>query len=110
MDCCNDNIIVQYTTPTITITFPTVDVTTVSEAYLTFKSAGTVLLTKDLLAAVVDSVSKTISWRLSQADTKLFPLNSVVRVYCDWKLTDATRGRSKFAEYLIVETGQEEVI
>ena len=104
----NKNNIVQYTTPTITITFPTINTSTITEAYLVFKYGGTAILTKALSAATVAEGS--VSWTLSQTDTSVFPLDKTVRVYCDWKLTSGTRGRSKFAEFNVVEPGKEEVI
>ena len=104
----NKGVIVKYTTPTITITFPTVDTSTITEAYLVFKYGGTAILAKSLSAADVDT--HVVSWTLAQTDTGALPLDKTVRVYCDWKLTSGTRGRSKFAEYHIVEPGKEEVI
>lgn len=104
----NNEYIVQYTTPTITITFPTVDVTTIHEAYLVFKYADTNILVKELADAVVGD--GTLSWTLTQVDTGKLPLNATVRVYCDWVLVDTTRGRSRYADYAIVETGISEVI
>ena len=104
----NKGVIVQYTTPTIEITFPTIDTATISEAYLVFKYGGTAVLSKALSSATV--AQHKLSWILSQTDTKGLPLGKTVRIYCDWKLSDGTRGRSNFAEYQIVETGKEEVI
>ena len=60
MNCmCNNGVgeLVQYTTPTITITFNTIDPTTISEAYLVFKYAGTNVVTKELNTAIVDEHS-----------------------------------------------------
>lgn len=102
------NVIVQYTTPTIEITFPTINTANITEAYLSFKCGPTVVLSKNLTAATV--AEKKLSWRLSQQDTSTLALGSIVKVCCDWKLNDGTRGRSKFAEYIIAETGKSEVI
>lgn len=104
---CN-NKIVQYSTPTIIINFPTVDTSAISEAYLVFKCAGATVLEKDLTSATVET--KKISWRLTQNETKSFVVNTSVKVCCDWKLSDGTRGRSVETEYWIVETGKNEVI
>ena len=104
----NNGVVVKYTTPTIRITFPTIDTSTIAEAYLVFKYGGAAILTKPLSEAVVDE--GVVSWTLSQTDTGALPLYKTVRVYCDWKLTSGTRGRSKFAEFHIVEPGKEEVI
>lgn len=107
-NCANKGVIVQYTTPTILINFPTIDTSTITEAYLVFKTAGATVLEKDLAAATVEE--KKVSWRLSQVETGKFTLNTTVEIYCDWKLSDGTRGRSLKADYWIVETGKAEVI
>ena len=107
MTTCN-NKIVQYSTPTIIINFPTVDTSTISEAYLVFKCAGATVLEKDLTSATVET--KKISWTLAQTETKTFALNTTLKVYCDWKLQNGTRGRSKEADFWVVETGKAEVI
>ena len=104
---CN-NVIVQFTTPTIKINFPTIDPTTISEAYLVFKTYGTAVLTKELSEATVDE--DYISWTLTQAETGGLGLNSTVTIYCDWKLTDGTRGRSHTKDFRIAATGVDEVI
>ena len=108
MTCYNTGVIVQYSTPTIIINFPTVNTANITEAYLVIKCAGATLLEKDLTAATVET--KKVSWRLSQIDTGKLTPHTTVTVYCDWKLQDGTRGRSKTAEYGIVETGKAEVI
>lgn len=103
---CNN--IVQYTTPTIQVEFKTVDPTDIVEAYLTFKYNTGILLTLDISAAEIGE--HAISWTLAQEQSKLLPVGSTVRVYCDWKLTDGTRGRSHRAEYRIIEPGKEAVM
>lgn len=107
MSCCA-NEIVRYTTPTIQITFKTIDPAMISEAFLVFKRAGTAVLTKDFTSATVEEHS--ISFTLSQADTGGFMVGSRVTVYCDWKLSDGTRGRSRAKEFSIADTGKDEVI
>lgn len=105
-----DNIIVQYTTPTITVGFDTVNVANITDSYLTFKNGETEVLSLGMLRAIVDAQSKTVSWTLTQLETKAFPLGKTVLCYCDWILNDGTRGRSDKQTYLIEETGKEEVI
>lgn len=102
------NVIVQYTTPTIRITFKTIDPATIIEAYLVFKYAGDDVLTKPLSSATVSENS--LDFTLTQSESASLPLNATVRIYCDWKLNDGTRGRSKYADYTIVETGYPEVM
>lgn len=108
--CVNGGVgvIVQYTTPTIEIRFKSIDPATIIEAKLVAKYAGINVLCLDLSAATVNE--KTLSWTLTQEQTATLKLNSTVRVYCDWKLSDGTRGRSKFADFLVVETGYGEVM
>lgn len=101
--------IIRGTTPTVKFTFATVDVTTISVAYLTILSSeGTVLLTKDMDTAEVGE--DYISWTLTQTETLVLPLYGKVQVWCDWRIADGTRGRSKIAEYTIGVTGKNEVI
>ena len=108
MTCYSTGVIVQYSTPTIIINFPTVNTANITEAYLVIKCAGATVLEKDLTAAAVEA--KKVSWRLSQIDTGKLTPNTTVTVYCDWKLQDGTRGRANKAEYRVVEPGKSEVI
>lgn len=108
MNCMNRSTIVQYTTPTITFTFPTIDPATIAEAYLVIKYAGVNVLVKDLDQAEVNE--HDITWILSQEDTEKLIVNSTVRIYCDWVTENGLRGRSKRADYVIDETGLSEVL
>lgn len=101
--------IIRGTTPTVKFTFATVDVSTISVAYLTILSSdGSVLLTKDIDTAEVSE--DYISWTLTQTETLTLPLHGKVQVWCDWRIADGTRGRSTIAEYTIGATGKNEVI
>lgn len=106
--CGDDFQIVQYTTPTFEVRFRTVDTANVVAADLVFKVAGVTVLTKPFSDAYVQE--KTLSWTLEQAESGSLPLNKTVRVYCDWVLTDGTRGRSRAADYQVVEAGTSEVM
>lgn len=115
MNCNGSGVIVRYSTPTIKITFNTIDPTTIIEAYLVLKRAGAPVLTKDLTTATVHQGTEQdpgdwISWTLTQQETGALAVNSTVTVYCDWKLTDETRGRSHTKDFRIAETGKDEVI
>ena len=108
MNCNGSGVIVRYSTPTIQINFNTIDPATIAEAYLVFKRAGVVVLTKELTEATVDET--WISWTLTQAETGAMLVNTSVTVCCDWKLNDGTRGRSHTKDFRIAETGVDEVI
>ena len=115
MTCNSAGVIVRYSTPTIQINFNTIDPETISEAYLVFKLAGAAVLTKDLTTATVHAGTELdpgdwIAWTLSQSETGAMKVYSQLTAYCDWKLTDGTRGRSHSKVFQIVETGKDEVI
>lgn len=101
---CNQ--IIKYTTPTIRITFPTIDTSLISEAYLSFKVGPTTLLALDSYTTEVGLISFT----LTQEQTGAFPLGTEVTLVCDWKLNDGTRGRSKTLTCRIAPAGKSEVI
>lgn len=108
------NEIIRGTTPTITVTFPTVDVSTITAAFLTIKSGRPphidkeAVVTKPLADATVGD--NTISWTLTQTDTLALTAEEYVTVLCDWKVTDGTRGRSQAAVFSVSEAGVNEVI
>lgn len=113
-NCMNNGVgsIVQFSTPTMKITFKQIDPAKIVEAFLVIKDGGEVLLQKPLSDAEVVSTEeeKYIAWTLEQEETGALPLDETVRIYCDWLLEDETRGRSKRAEFTIVDTGVDEVI
>ena len=102
------NKVVQYTTPTFHIKFKTIDPADIAEAYLVFKLAGSTILMKDITYA--DVLTDALEWTLSQEDCGKFPVNTMVRVYCDWITQGGLRGRSARRDYVIDETGVAEVI
>lgn len=107
------NEIVRWTTPTITIRFPSLDPEDITSAYLTIKQGGGEILRKGIEDAVIiprDTEDGSISWTLSQTECGKLNVNTEVRVYCDWVLNDGTRGRSRMAIYKVVEAGVNEVI
>ena len=115
MTCSTPGVIVRYSTPTIQINFKTIDPSTITEAYLVFKRSGEESLTKDISSATVhvgtqEDPGNWISWTLAQAETGAWLENTSLTAYCDWKLTDGTRGRSHSKEFRVVETGIDEVI
>ena len=100
--------IVKGTTPTITVRFPTVDVGMIEVAYLVVKDNNNAIIEKGIGEA--DVGEQSIMWKLSQNETLKLNVGRKVTIYFDWRLQDGTRGRSKQAEALVVETGKNEVI
>jgi len=114
-NCNHTSEIVRFSTPTLQINFKTINPESIAEAYLVFKIDGTPGLTKDLTAATVHVGTQQepgdwIAWTLTQAETGAWLENTSLTAYCDWKLSDGTRGRSHTKEFRVVETGKDEVI
>lgn len=111
---CNA-VIVRFTTPTIQVNFKAIDPEAIVEAFLVFKLNGEEVLSKDISSAYVhkgdaEDPESYISWVLSQEETGGLELNSRLTAYCDWKVEDGTRGRSRAKEFQIADTGKDEVI
>lgn len=99
--------IIRYTTPTLKFTFSAIDVSDITVAYLVIKQNERTIIERGLDSAVVDESS--LSWTLSQEETgSLSKAN--VNIYCDWKLRDGTRGRSKVKTEGVINSGKSEVI
>lgn len=99
--------IIRGTTPSFVYTFSVVDVADITAAFFTVKQDGAVIITKDIIDAVVGT--KTLTFELSQADTlKLaFP---ECKVMLNWKLTDGTRGASEERTIHVCDNQINEVI
>lgn len=105
------NALIRYTTPTITFKFDSVDPSDITDAYLSIKNVTNLsvsLITKPLSSASVGE--DTLSWTLTQTETGSLPAGDAMNIYCDWKLSNGTRGRSVVVTCLVYETGKEEVI
>lgn len=102
------NEIVRWTTPTVKITFQTIDVTEITQAYLTVRCNGSTITTKDI--TTMGTGEDFISWTLTQEETGKLTASTQVFICADWKLTDGTRGRSKTGKYYVVEAGVDEEI
>lgn len=91
--------IIKGTTPTFKYTFNTVDVSSITTAYLTIRvdNDQTHDIEKDLTTATVDQTS--ISWTLTQTETLSF--KDSISVMLNWKLADGTRGASKKTIFII---------
>lgn len=102
------NDIIRGTTPTISITFNTVATESIAVAYLTIKDAKNTLIEKNLASATVDEHS--LNWTLTQEETLSLTVGMKLRIFCDWRLADGTRGRSNIATYNVSDSGKNEVI
>ena len=102
------NELIRGTTPTIKVTFSTVDVANITVAYLIIKQSAVDRVVKELSLATVDENS--LSWLLTQTDTLGLTYGVNCEIYCDWKLTDGTRGRSKIPVLAVTNSGKNEVI
>lgn len=104
--------IIRFTTPTIFFTFNQIDITDITVAYLTIEQNGRVVIEKDITTATIvnTETDKYISWKLAQTDTSKLSAGSKSKIYCDWKTTDGTRGRSYEVVEQIDDTGKQEVI
>lgn len=100
--------LVKGTTPTVTITFPTIDVSLIEVAFLIVKDGENVIIEKPLADATVGE--HALLWKLSQRESLKLNVGREVRMFCDWRLVDGTRGRSNVSEFTITETGKNEVI
>lgn len=80
------------TTPTITYTFKVVPVDSITDAILTIKERGTVIIEKDLSDATVGT--NTLSWTLTQEETLLIGVKSA-SIMLNWLTADGTRGASR---------------
>lgn len=99
--------IIRGTTPTVIFTFDTVSVSNITAAYLVIKQGDDVVIKKDISAA---TVGEDIRWTLTQQETLSLKRKPNATIYCDWKLRDGTRGRSRTQTEPIMDSGVDEVI
>lgn len=108
--------IIRYTTPTVMFEYSDVNVTDITAAYLVVVQGGRSVIERDLSTATVvhNTVGQTtlnyISWTLEQAETKKLSPSMATTIYCDWKLSDGTRGRSHKLSTPVEDTGKQEII
>lgn len=101
-----DSSIIRGTTPTIIYKFHTVSPSDISTAYLTASDGREILLEKTLSEAVVGEDS--LSWTLTQQETLELP--AYIKMMCNWKKADGTRGASKEMGVSVVKNHKEVVI
>lgn len=106
----SDKRIVRGTTPTIRYKANQVDVSDVSEAYLTFLQFGKKKFEKDISTAAVDSTEGTIAWKLTQAETLSLSDETDAEIHCKVKLDDGTVFEATQATVTVGKTGKNEVI
>ena len=98
-------VIVKGTTPTITYTFETVQLSDIHEAILSIKGrAGT--LAKDISTA--EAGTKSLSWTLTQEET--LAMSNYVSMMLNFVLNDGTRGASAQSKILVESNHINEVI
>ena len=86
--------IVRGTTPTIQMSFQTIDVGTISEAYLTIRQEATgLVIEKDLSDALRGE--GVLSWTLTQEETLQIKPPYSVQIQCRYLLSDGTAGASQ---------------
>ena len=104
--------IIRYTTPTVRFMFSEIDIDDISVAYLTIKQNNNTVIEKDINSAVITNTEteQSVAWKLTQDDTLKLAKNVNALIYCDWKLTDGTRGRSHVRAEGVEDTGMQEVI
>lgn len=88
------------TTPTFTLTFEDIDLTSAAHVYVTFKGSGGSLITKadDDLAIT----ATTISIYLSQTET-LALSKGAVAIQANWTYGDGSRAASEIVNYALSE-------
>ena len=98
--------IIRGTTPTISYTFKTVDVSKITDAFMTIKRNGIVAVEKALDDATVGE--KSLSWTLTQAET--LSVSGDAYMMLNWKTNDGTRGASAETSVKFTPNHKEEVI
>lgn len=104
--------IIRYTTPTARFTFREIDISDIVSAYLTIKQYDKPVIERDINSAVITNTEseQSIAWKLTQSETLGLDKRTNVSIYCDWKLSDGTRGRSYVKTEDVEDTGKQEVI
>lgn len=97
--------IIRGTTPTITYTFSTVQLSDITDAILSIKDL-THTITKTLADA--SQGEQSLSWTLTQADT--LSLSGTATMMINYKLVDGTRGASGQSVVHVIENHIKEVI
>ena len=100
--------VVRGTTPTITMTFKTVNVANITEAWLTLtqEAPATLSIQKDLSDATVGT--KSLAWTLTQQETLDVNTKYNVKIQCRYLMTDGTAGASPIYDvspYDVLKTG-----
>ncbi len=101
--------IIRGTTPTITFTFNDVPTSSIAVAYFIVKQRGNIVIEKTM-NAISDITENSISWTFTQSESLALKMGYEAKIYCDWKLQNGTRGRSKEGVYFVEEAGKPEVI
>ena len=103
-----NNVIIRYTTPTIKFVFNTLDVGEIEDARLVVKQQKKAVINLDFTEATTGE--GFISWLLPQEETAKLKEFENAEIYCDWKTSSGTRGRSKMTACTVEPTGYEDVM
>ena len=101
-------VIARWTTPSVLYKPSMVEMDNVSEIYLTIKQGGVTVVTKTLEDA--DVTEDGFLWTLTQEETSnlAYRRNAIIQV--DYKTLDAMRYTTVPKEYMIGDSGIQEVI
>lgn len=95
MGCNKAGLIIRGTTPTIVITYKTIDVSDIIEAYLTIKQEATnIEINKTLTDATILTDQNALGFMLTQEDTLSFEEKSMLKLQCRYLLQDGSAGAS----------------
>ena len=110
MSCSCINILQRGTTPTITMTYRAIDLSMITEAWMSIRQQGGAqcIVDRDLNSATVGE--NTLSWTLTQEETlRLLPLWSA-EIQCRYLLSDGTAGASPIYRISVSDLLKEGVI
>lgn len=104
------NSIITGTTPIIRYIFKTIDPSNLDVAILKVSQSGEAVIVKNIDDGIIDNVTRSISWKLTQEETLGLNVKYMANVSLDWLLNDGTRGAGKTANLKVEPSATNEVI
>ncbi len=101
--------VVRGTTPTITMSFKTINVANITEAWLTLTQEAPATLNIQKVLADASVGTKTLSWTLTQTETLAIDIKFNIKIQCRYLMTDGTAGASPIYEvtpYQVLKGGE----
>ena len=90
------------TTPTVTIKFKKINVSTdLDQMIMNVKQCRTPVIERDLTTATIDTEENSVSWVLTQEETFKLRLDMEATFGADWFLRDGTVGTTKIGTYMV---------